>query len=77
MLVRIRMNVRMTAENTVQGILEYWKKVGVPEYVQFDNGTVFHGPNNPDSIGNVSKLCFSLGVFPIFVPTRAGTWLLN
>jgi transposase-like protein len=60
--------VRMTAENTVHGIIEHWKKVGVPEYAQFDNGTVFHGPNNPDSIGNVSKLCLSLGVIPIFVP---------
>jgi hypothetical protein len=58
----------MTAENTVQGIMEHWKEVGVPEYAQFDKGTVFHGPNHPDSIGSVSKLCFSLGVIPIFVP---------
>ncbi|MDR0336564.1 MAG: hypothetical protein LBI18_05685 [Planctomycetaceae bacterium] len=60
--------LRMTAENTVQGIIEHGRKVGVPEYAQFDNGTVFHGPNNPDSIGSVSKLCLSLGVIPIFVP---------
>jgi transposase-like protein len=59
---------RMTSENTVQNIIEHWRNVGVPEYAQFDNGTVFHGPNNPDSIGNVSKLCLSLGVIPIFVP---------
>jgi hypothetical protein len=58
----------MTSENTVQGILEHWKSVGIPEYAQFDNGAVFHCPNNPDSIGNVSKLCLSLGVIPIFVP---------
>jgi transposase-like protein len=59
---------RMTAENTVQAIIEHGRNVGVPEYAPFDNGTVFHGPNNPDSIGNVSKLCLSLGVIPIFVP---------
>ncbi|MDR1268336.1 MAG: hypothetical protein LBK82_02315 [Planctomycetaceae bacterium] len=62
--------LRMTAENTVQGMMEHWREVGVPEYVQFDKGTVFHGLNHPDSIGSVSKLCLSLGVIPIFVPPR-------
>jgi hypothetical protein len=58
----------MTAENTAQNIMEHWKKFGIPDYAQFDNGTVFHGPNNPDSIGSVSKLCFRLGMPPVFVP---------
>jgi hypothetical protein len=28
---------RMTAENTVQKMIEFWKEVGLPDYAQFDN----------------------------------------
>ena len=32
---------RMTAENTVQKMIEHWRAFGLPDYAQFDNSTVF------------------------------------
>lgn len=52
-------------------LLEHWRGCGLPDYVQFDNGTVFLGPSNhPDVIGSVCRMCLSLGVIPVFAPPR-------
>ena len=61
---------RMTSENTVQKILEFWYEFGLPDYAQFDNSTVFQGSRWPDSLGKVVRCCLSLGVIPVFVPPR-------
>jgi transposase-like protein len=62
--------VQMTAENTVFSLLQHWKQFGYPTYAQFDNSTVFTGPRHPNSIGNVIRLCLSLGVTPVLAPPR-------
>ena len=50
-------------------LVAHWREHGLPDYAQFDNGTVFHGPHiHPDVIGRVSRLCLSLGVVPVFAP---------
>ena len=61
---------RMTAENTVQKMIEFWSEFGLPDYAQFDNSTVFQGSRWPDSLGKVIRCCLSLGVTPVFVPPR-------
>ena len=61
---------RMTSENTVRKLIEFWKEFGLPDYAQFDNSTVFQGSRWPDSLGKVVRCCLSLGVTPVFVPPR-------
>lgn len=59
---------RMSAENTVQKLIAFWKQYGCPDFAQFDNSTVFQGPRHADSLGRVIRLCLSLGVTPVFAP---------
>lgn len=59
---------RMSAENTVQKLIAFWKHYGCPDFAQFDNSTVFQGPRHADSLGRVIRLCLSLGVTPVFAP---------
>ena len=61
---------RMTAENTVRKMIEFWTEFGLPDYAQFDNSTVFQGGRWPDTLGKVIRCCLSLGVTPVFVPPR-------
>jgi len=61
---------RMTSENTVRKLIEFWTEFGLPDYAQFDNSTVFQGSRWPDSLGKVVRCCLSLGVTPVFVPPR-------
>lgn len=61
---------RMTAENTVRKMIEFWREVGLPDYAQFDNSMVFQGGMRPDTLGKVIRCCLSLNVTPVFVPPR-------
>lgn len=61
---------RITAKIVVDAILNHWRTFGTPDYVQFDNDTVFQGPRKPDVLGRVTRMCLSLGVTPVFVPPR-------
>ncbi len=61
----------ITASFTVDALVEYWRQVGLPAYAQFDNDTRFQGPHqHPDTLGQVTRVCLSLGVVPVFVPPR-------
>jgi putative transposase len=61
----------VTAQMTVQSLIEHWRAVGVPGYAQFDNDMIFHGTHRyPDALGRVLRLCLSLGVVPVLVPPR-------
>src|SRR6202790_3196972 len=56
---------------TVQSLMAHWRLVGWPGYAQFDNDMIFHGTHRyPDALGQVIRLCLSLGVVPVFVPPR-------
>jgi transposase len=60
-----------TAKTTVVTLISYWRKYGLPGYAQFDNDTIFQGAHQwPDSFGRVMRLCFQLGVMPVFAPPR-------
>ena len=59
------------AVSVQQALIEHWKDVGLPDYVQFDNDTVFQGPHqHADVISRVMRLCLSLEVVPVFAPPR-------
>jgi hypothetical protein len=61
----------VTAQATVTAAVAHWRQVGLPTYAQFDNDTIFQGPHqHPDVVGQVTRLCLSLGVVPVFVPPR-------
>lgn len=61
----------VTAQFTVESLVEHWRAVGLPGYAQFDNDPIFEGAQiYPDTIGRVSRTCLSLGVVPVFVPPR-------
>lgn len=48
---------------------EFWRKTGLPAYVQFDNDTRFQGSHcSADVFGRVIRWCLSLGVTPVFAP---------
>ncbi len=62
---------RVTAKTVVDALVEHWRALGLPTYVQFDNDAIFQGPHHHrDSIGRVTRLCLSLGVIPVFAPPR-------
>ena len=61
----------VTAEMTVQSLVEHWRLVGLPDYAQFDNDMIFQGTHRyPDALGRIIRLCLSLDVVPVFVPPR-------
>ena len=61
----------VTAEMTVQSLVEHWRLVGLPGYAQFDNDMIFQGTHRyPDALGRIIRVCLSLDVTPVFVPPR-------
>ena len=60
-----------TTKSVVERLTEHWRNVGLPDYAQFDNDTLFQGPHqHKDVIGRVMRLCLSLRVIPVFTPPR-------
>lgn len=54
-----------------KALIRHWRKYGLPDYVQFDNDTVFQGAHQyPDTFGRVTRLCLSLGVTIVFSAPR-------
>lgn len=52
-------------------LVEHWKAVGLPNFVQFDNDTRFQGAHqHRDVVSRVMRACLSLGVTPVFIPPR-------
>ncbi len=60
-----------TAKKTVAALLSHWSEHGFPDYVQFDNDTIFQGAHQwPDSFGRVTRTCLQLGMMVVFAPPR-------
>jgi len=61
----------VTAKTAMDALLAHWRAVGLPQYAQFDNDTVFQGAHqHPDVVSRVMRVCLSLGVIPVFAPPR-------
>ena len=64
-----RVQPSWTAKLTAETLMEYWGEHGLPDYVQFDNDTIFCGARQfRDSFGRVIRLCLQLDVIPVFTP---------
>lgn len=62
---------RISASGALSGLLQRWEQLGLPDYAQFDNDTVFQGAHQfADTVGRVSRLCLGLGVIAVFAPPR-------
>jgi len=58
-----------TANFTAKTLIDHWREHGLPDYVQFDNDTIFCGARQfRDSFGRVIRLCLQLDVIPVFTP---------
>ena len=56
-------------EDMARGLIYAWRRIGRPDYVQFDNELSFRGSNRyPRSFGLVIRMCLALGVQVIFIP---------
>lgn len=56
-------------EDVATGLINTWKKLGLPDFLQLDNELSFRGSNRyPHSLGLVLRLCLSLNIQPIFIP---------
>jgi len=63
--------LKIATEVALRRLSERWQQLGLPEYAQFDNDTVFQGAHQfADTVGQVSRLCLALGVIPVFAPPR-------
>lgn len=61
----------VTAKFTADCLIAHWRALGLPRYVQFDNGNVFQGPHQwSDTFGRITRLCLGLGMIPVFAPPR-------
>jgi hypothetical protein len=66
-LIHSQASDMITSKITVSQLISHWRKFGLPKYVQFDNDMVFQGARKPNALGQVIRICLSLGVTPIFV----------
>jgi Homeodomain-like domain len=61
----------VTAQTTLDALIEHWRTWGLPVFAQFDNDTRFQGPHqHADAVGRVIRLCLALAVVPVFAPPR-------
>jgi hypothetical protein len=56
-------------------LIHAWQHLGLPHYVQFDNGKSFYGWGRwPRSLNRVIRLALRLGVQPVFIPEAQPQW---
>jgi transposase InsO family protein len=56
-------------EQVLPFLIHAWQHLGLPEYVQFDNGRQFYGAGRwARSVNRVIRLVLRLGVQPVFIP---------
>ena len=61
----------VTAPTVLEHVVPYWRRHGLPWCAKFDDDTRFEdGHNHHDVLGRVVRVCLSLGITPIFVPSR-------
>jgi putative transposase len=57
------------AEGIADCLVAGWQRLGLPKYLQLDNGLELRGSNRyPRSFGRVVRVALDLGVEPVFIP---------
>ncbi|HHE55974.1 MAG TPA: transposase [Caldithrix abyssi] len=60
-----------TSHSTCENLIRFWKKAGIPDFLQMDNSISFWGSlRKPTALGKVIRLCLLYRVIPIFIPVR-------
>jgi putative transposase len=58
-------------EDVIPGLWNIWTRLGIPTTLQLDNELVFFGNRRyPNALGQLMRLCFSMGVEMLFIPIR-------
>jgi putative transposase len=56
-------------EQVLPFLIHAWQRLGLPQYVQFDNGRQFYGSGRWErSLNRVIRLVLRLGIQPVFIP---------
>ena len=59
------------ASTIVNALIGSWQRMGLPTILQHDNALEFRGSNRyPHSAGLLTKLCLTLGIESLFIPSR-------
>lgn len=67
--VKLNPSRRKDDESMAEGLIQTWKKLGPPDFLQMDNELSFRGSNRyPHSLGLVLRLCLLLKIQPMFIP---------
>jgi len=57
-------------ERIIDFLVETWQEIGLPKFLQMDNGLEFRGSNAyPRSLSRLVRVCLDVNVQPIFIPT--------
>ncbi len=60
-----------TTTLVLKALERHWRAHGLPDFMQFDNDTLFQGPHqHADVFGRVTRLCLQLRVTPVFAPPQ-------
>jgi putative transposase len=68
---RIKLNPcrRKDDESVAEGLIQTWKQLGIPDFLQMDNELSFRGSNRyPHSLGLVLRLSLLMKIQPMFIP---------
>ena len=58
-----------SAADITRGVVEFWKKYTIPDFLQMDNELSFKGSNrHPRGLGMLLRTALSLNVTPVFIP---------
>ncbi len=68
--VALRVLKEKEMEQIIDFSVETWQKIGLPKFLQMDNGLEFRGSNAyPRSLSRLMRVCLDVKVQPIFIPT--------
>jgi putative transposase len=69
--VALRVLKEKEMERIIDFLVETWQEIGLPKFLQMDNGLEFRGSNAyPRSLSRLVRVCLDVNVQPVFIPTR-------
>jgi hypothetical protein len=67
--VALRVLKEKEMDRIIDFLVETWQKIGLPKFLQMDNGLEFRGSNAyPRSLSRVMRVCLDVKVQPVFIP---------
>lgn len=67
--VALRVLKEKEMEQAIDFLVATWQKIGLPKFLQMDNGLEFRGSNAyPRSLSRLMRVCLDVKVQPVFIP---------